>query len=73
MDFSSKREKNFFFPITMVLKIVKKACYDTTDHYQDGYYTVPFDRFFSMWREGAAPEGRELWQQPFIVAAPAQD
>ena len=20
--------------------------YDTTDHYQDGYYTVPFDRFF---------------------------
>ena len=47
--------------------------YDTTDHYQDGYYTVPFDRFFSMWREGAAPEGRELWQQPFIVAAPAQD
>jgi len=47
--------------------------YDTTDHYQDGYYIVPFDRFFSMWREGAAPEGRELWQQPFIVAAPTQD
>ena len=42
--------------------------YDITDHYQDGYYVVPFGRFFDMWREGPCA-GKEIpYEQPFVVA-----
>ena len=44
--------------------------YDITDHYQDGYYTVPFGRFFDMWREGPCAEKTEPYVQPFVTAAP---
>ncbi len=43
--------------------------YDTTDHYQDGYYVVPLDRFFNMWREGSA----DPYLQPFVIAVPVQE
>lgn len=45
--------------------------YDVTDHYQDGYYTYPFGRFFSMWREGPCAEKEAPYEQPFVVAYPA--
>ncbi len=41
--------------------------YDVTDHYQDGYYVVPFGRFFDMWREGACAEKEVPYEQPFIT------
>ncbi len=44
--------------------------YDVTDHYQDGYYTYPFGRFFSMWREGACADKEIPYEQPFILACP---
>lgn len=44
--------------------------YDTTDHYQDGYYTVPLGRFFYMWREGSGGETHDPYVQPFVVAVP---
>ena len=44
--------------------------YDTTDHYQDGYYTVPLGRFYGMWREGSGGETRDPYVQPFVVAVP---
>ena len=44
--------------------------YDTTDHYQDGYYTVPLGRFFYMWREGSGGDTHDPYVQPFVVAAP---
>lgn len=47
--------------------------YDTTDHYQDGYFVVPLARFYKMWREGSGTGGREAYQQPYIIAVPAQD
>lgn len=46
--------------------------YDTSDHYQDGYFTIPAERFFYMWMEapglysGEAPE-----EQPWVIATPA--
>lgn len=45
--------------------------YDVTDHYQDGYYIYPFGRFFSMWREGPCAEKDVPYEQPFVVAYPA--
>lgn len=39
--------------------------YDVTDHYQDGYYTFPLGRFFSMWKEGSG-DG----VQPYVTARP---
>lgn len=45
--------------------------YDVTDHYQDGYYTVPFGRFFYMWREGPCAQKTEPYEQPFVTAIPA--
>ncbi len=45
--------------------------YDVTDHYQDGYYTVPFGRFFDMWREGPCAGKAEPYVQPFVAAAPS--
>ena len=44
--------------------------YDITDHYQDGYYIVPFGRFFSMWREGPCAGKNDPYQQPFLAAFP---
>ena len=45
--------------------------YDVTDHYQDGYYTVPFGRFFEMWREGPCTQKTDPYKQPFVVAFPS--
>ena len=45
--------------------------YDTSDHYQDGYYTVPAERFFWMWREGVH-ESAEPEYFPWVIATPAE-
>lgn len=44
--------------------------YDTTDHYQDGYFIVPFERFYNMWREGSGGEKHDPYVQPFVIAEP---
>lgn len=44
--------------------------YDVTDHYQDGYYNVPFGRFFDMWREGPCAQKAEPYEQPYVIATP---
>ena len=44
--------------------------YDVTDHYQDGYYTVPFGRFFDMWREGPCAQKADPYEQPYVIAVP---
>ena len=44
--------------------------YDTTDHYQDGYYIFPLGRFYHMWREGSGGETHAPYVQPFVVAEP---
>ena len=41
--------------------------YDVTDHYQDGYYTFPYARFFYMWREGPVSANEIPYEQPFIT------
>lgn len=46
--------------------------YDVTDHYQEGYYTIPLARFFRMWREGSAGDKAAAYEQPYIVASPAK-
>ena len=43
--------------------------YDTSDHYQDGYYVIPAERFYYMWNEVFSGDGRA---QSFIVAQPAE-
>ena len=48
--------------------LIMADSYDITDHYQDGYYIVPFGRFFSMWREGACAQKDVPYEQPFVVA-----
>lgn len=45
--------------------------YDITDHCQDGYYIVPFVRFMNMWREGPCAQKSNPYEQPFVVAVPA--
>ena len=40
--------------------------YDTTDHWEDGYYVVPLERFFYMWKEGFEP----YQQQVYIIVEP---
>lgn len=42
--------------------------YDVTDHWQDGYYVVPFGRFFYMWREGPCTANDVPFEQPFVTA-----
>lgn len=42
--------------------------YDTTDHWQDGYYTYPLERFFYQWKEGFEP----YQEQVFIVVEPTK-
>ena len=40
--------------------------YDTSDHWQDGYYFYPLERWFGMWNDrNIAPKPYQL--QPFIV------
>lgn len=40
--------------------------YDTSDHWQDGYYYYPLERWFYMWKDrSVAPKPFQL--QPFIV------
>ena len=41
--------------------------YDITDHFQDGYYAVPFGRFFYMWREGTCAQKDVPYEQPYII------
>lgn len=48
--------------------LIMADSYDITDHYQDGYYTVPFGRFFDMWREGVCAQKTEPYEQPFVAA-----
>jgi hypothetical protein len=42
--------------------------YDTSDHWQDGYYAYPLERFFYQWKEGFTP----YQEQVFIVVEPVQ-
>lgn len=44
--------------------------YDITDHYQDGYYTYPLGRFFTMWQEGPCTLNEIPLVQPFLTAEP---
>lgn len=46
--------------------------YDTSDQWQDGYYTFGAQRFFYMWTEGncTGKQPEELYVQPFVVAQP---
>ncbi len=46
--------------------------YDISDHYQDGYYSYPFTRFFSMWHEGCGIKQSGLFAQPFVAAWPEE-
>ena len=46
--------------------------YDITDHCQDGYYIVPFARFFCMWRESPFAETEVPYEQPFITVYAAE-
>lgn len=40
--------------------------YDTSDHWQDGYYYYPLERWFYMWKDrNVAPKPYQL--QPFVV------
>lgn len=45
--------------------------YDTSDHWQDGYYYYPAERWFYMWADRAvAPKPYQL--QPFVVVEPVK-
>lgn len=45
--------------------------YDTSDHWQDGYYYYPAERWFYMWSDRAvAPKPYQL--QPYIVVEPVK-
>ena len=41
--------------------------FDITDHCQDGYYVVPFARFFCMWRQSPFADTEIPYEQPFIT------
>lgn len=45
--------------------------YDTSDQWQDGYYIVSAERFFSMWEPGFFSE--EYQPQPWITASPKKN
>jgi hypothetical protein len=48
--------------------------YDVTDHYQDGYYTIPFGRFYgNMWREGPCAQKTVPYEQPYVIATPPKN
>ena len=42
--------------------------YDTTDHWEDGYYAYPLERFFYQWKEGFDP----YQEQVFVVVEPVE-
>lgn len=45
--------------------------YDTSDHWQDGYYYYPTERWFYMWSDRAvAPKPYQL--QPFVIIEPVK-
>ena len=44
--------------------------YDTSDQWQDGYYTFSAERFFYMWHEGACIGDAVPDINPYIVAMP---
>lgn len=45
--------------------------YDTSDHWQDGYYVYPLERWFYMWNDrNIAPKPYQL--QPYLVVEPIQ-
>ena len=44
--------------------------YDTSDQYQDGYYTYGAERFFYQWHEGEASVLDGPAQQPYLIAMP---
>ncbi|MDO4834603.1 MAG: C39 family peptidase [Bacillota bacterium] len=46
--------------------------YDTSDQYQDGYYTFGAERFFYMWHEGACSGMDEPGVEPFLIAMPKE-
>jgi len=52
--------------------IIMADPYDTSDHYQDGYFTVSAERFFYMWREGVSTKA-EPEPQPWIIATPPEE
>ena len=43
--------------------------YDTSDHYQDGYFIVPAERFYYMWREGVYTTNQPEFF-PWVIATP---
>ena len=46
--------------------------YDTSDHLQDGYFTINAERFFYMWHEGFSSDGDDIQVQPYVIARPAE-
>jgi len=51
--------------------IIMADSYDTSDHYQDGYYTVGAERFFYMWAESSSLTGSPD-PQPWVIATPSK-
>ncbi|WP_051280885.1 C39 family peptidase [Anaerovorax odorimutans] len=51
--------------------IILADSYDTSDHYQDGYYVVPAERFYYMWEEGSCT-GEAPKAQPWVIAEPIE-
>lgn len=46
--------------------------YDTSDHWQDGYYYYPLERWFYMWADrNVAPKPFQL--QPYIIIEPVSE
>lgn len=45
--------------------------YDTTDHYQDGYYVFSASRFLKMWTDSSVNEIEGCMQQ-YVIAYPTQ-
>lgn len=46
--------------------------WDTTDHYQDGYYIVSLERFFAIWKDYALMPDNERMQQ-YVVPYRRED
>ncbi|HOE57567.1 MAG TPA: papain-like cysteine protease family protein [Bacillota bacterium] len=46
--------------------------YDTSDHYQDGYFIIPAERFFYMWREGVHTTAEPEYF-PWVIATPPEE
>jgi len=44
--------------------------YDTTDHLQDGYFTVGIEQFFYEWHEGLCAGKTEPYWQTYVIATP---